>query len=98
MLLERLELDMELDRVGGPETEGLYSDVAAKGADALRKGSLWHAYRRGWATARKHLPGADVAELGGWGATETMEKVYQQADPGTMIAIVSTRHELREAK
>ncbi len=63
-----------------------------------QEGSLWHAYRRGWATARKHLPGADVAELGGWGATETMEKVYQQADTGTMIAIVSTRHELREAK
>jgi hypothetical protein len=63
-----------------------------------QKGSLWHAYRLGFATARKHLPAADVAELGGWGGTETLEKVYQQANIGTMLAIVSTRHELREAK
>jgi len=27
-------------------------------------GSLWHAYRRGWATSRKHLPTADVAAAG----------------------------------
>ena len=45
VLLERLELDMELDRVGGPDTEELeYSESATKGAEALRKGSYWHAY------------------------------------------------------
>jgi hypothetical protein len=28
-------------------------------------GGLWHLYRRGWATARKHLPITDVAAAGG---------------------------------
>jgi hypothetical protein len=28
-------------------------------------GSLWHAFRRGWVTARKHLPDVDVAAAGG---------------------------------
>ena len=31
------------------------------------KGGLWHAYRRAWATSRKHLPVGDVAATGsGW--------------------------------
>jgi hypothetical protein len=30
-----------------------------------QKGSLWHAYRRKWATERKHLPDVDVAAAGG---------------------------------
>ena len=29
-------------------------------------GGLWHAYRRKWATERKHLPLNDVAAAGGW--------------------------------
>ena len=41
-----------------------------RGAEKLAKlpkqsGSLWHAYRRGWVTARKHLPDVDVAAAGG---------------------------------
>lgn len=63
-----------------------------------QQGTLWHAYRRGWVVARKDLPSVDVAKLGGWSGTETMERVYQQADMGTMLEIVQTRHELREAK
>jgi integrase len=31
-----------------------------------QEGSAFHAYRRGWATARKHLPLPDVAAAGGW--------------------------------
>ncbi len=31
-----------------------------------QKGSLWHAYRRKWATERKHLPDVDIAAAGGW--------------------------------
>jgi len=30
------------------------------------KGGLWHPYRRAWATTRKHLPVADVAQAGDW--------------------------------
>jgi hypothetical protein len=35
------------------------------GLEKLERGT-WHPYRRKWATARKHLPLADVAAAGGW--------------------------------
>jgi len=60
-------------------------------------GSLWHAYRRGWATARKHLPDADVAAAGGWVDTMTLRAVYQQADEATMYRVVSEPMQIREA-
>ena len=41
-------------------------------------GSLWHAYRRAWATTRKHLPVVDVAAAGGW------------TDIGTFAQVLST--------
>ena len=61
-------------------------------------GSLWHAYRRKWATERKHLPGADVAAAGGWANELTLMKVYQQPDPETMLLVVLGGGELRERK
>ena len=61
-------------------------------------GSLWHAYRRKWATERKHLPDADVAAAGGWANPNTLRLVYQQADADTMLRVVLERGELREAK
>ena len=61
-------------------------------------GSLWHAYRRKWATERKHLPDADVAAAGGWANPDTLRLVYQQADADTMLRVVLERGELREAK
>ena len=61
-------------------------------------GSLWHAYRRRWATARKHLPDADVAAAGGWANPNTLRLVYQQADADTMLRVVLEPDELREAK
>lgn len=60
-------------------------------------GSLWHAYRRGWATARKHLPDIDVAAAGGWADTATLKAVYQQADETTMYRVVSEPLKIREA-
>ena len=39
-------------------------------------GSLWHAYRRRWATVRKHLPAQDVAKAGGWASVGMVENVY----------------------
>lgn len=63
-----------------------------------QKGTLWHAYRRKWATERKHLPAADVAAAGGWGSVETLQRAYQQADQATMLRVVLEAGELREAR
>ena len=54
--------------------------------DHERQGG-WHQFRRGWATAKKHLPIQDVAALGGWRDTETPAQIYQQADAETMLAV-----------
>ena len=56
-------------------------------------GSLWHAYRRAWATSRKGLPTADVAAAGGWSDVGTLLRCYQQPDDATMLAVMS--HEQR---
>jgi len=53
-----------------------------------QKGSLWHAYRRKWATERKHLPDVDVAAAGGWKTVLTMKTAYQQADPHGILTVV----------
>lgn len=59
-------------------------------------GSLWHAYRRGWATARKHLPATDVAHAGGWKSTGTLQACYLHADMATMLTVVTEPAEIRE--
>ncbi len=59
-------------------------------------GSLWHAFRRAWATARKGHSVRDVAEAGGWASTETLLRCYQQPDPDTMLRVVLDGVELRE--
>jgi hypothetical protein len=61
-------------------------------------GSLWHAFRRGWATARKHMPLKDTTAAGGWASTETLLRCYQQPDKQTMLAVVLGGTELRERK
>lgn len=63
-----------------------------------QKGSLWHAYRRKWATERKHLPDVDVAAAGGWKTVQTLKSAYQQADAETMLRVVLEAGELRDAK
>ena len=52
-------------------------------------GSLWHAYRRGWATLRKRLPDVDVARAGGWSDLSSLKTCYQHADDDTMLEVVS---------
>jgi hypothetical protein len=61
-------------------------------------GSLWHAYRREWATEPKRVPDVDVAGAGGWKKTVTLKTAYQQADPETILRVVLEAGELREAK
>jgi integrase len=63
-----------------------------------QKGSLWHAYRRKWATERKHLPDVDVAAAGGWANTVSPKTAYQQAEAETMLRVVLANEALREAE
>jgi hypothetical protein len=51
-------------------------------------GSLWHAFRRLWATERKALPVRDVAAAGGWKDATTLINCYQQPDEATLRAVV----------
>ncbi|MCP3980608.1 MAG: helix-turn-helix domain-containing protein [bacterium] len=45
VLLERLELDMELDRLGGPDTSGgTYAELTELGNQAIQHGRHWDAY------------------------------------------------------
>ncbi len=61
-----------------------------------QSGSLWHAWRRGWVTSRKHLPDVDVAAAGGWKDVSTLRSCYQRPDPHTMLEVVVGARELRE--
>jgi len=47
------------------------------------EGSMWHAFRRLWATARKAFPVKDVAAAGGWKDVNTLIDCYQQPDDDT---------------
>ncbi len=51
-------------------------------------GSLFHAYRRGWVTARKHLSIKDVAAAGGRKREETLMRHYIQPDTATMLQVL----------
>jgi integrase len=59
-------------------------------------GGLWHPYRRGWATSRKHHSVADVAAAGGWKDLNTLTECYMQADNDTMLAVMSEPKKLRD--
>lgn len=64
------------------------------------KGTLWHAYRRKWASERKHHPLPDVAAAGGWKDYNTLLECYQAPDATAILAVMSEprkRHELRAA-
>jgi integrase len=60
------------------------------------KGSLWHAYRRGWATARKDLPISDVAFAGGWSDATTLLRCYQQPDDATLLRVMCEPRKILE--
>ena len=51
-------------------------------------GGRWHPYRRLWASERKALPDADVAQAGGWRDTRALKMSYQLADPATVLRVV----------
>jgi hypothetical protein len=66
-------------------------------AVAEARGSLWHSYRRGWATARKDLPISDVALAGGWTDATTLLRCYQQPDDATLLRVMSEPRKILEA-
>jgi integrase len=51
--------------------------------------SGWHAFRRGWATARKTLPLKDLARAGDWADGGTPFRHYQQADRESTLAVIN---------
>lgn len=59
------------------------------------RGFGFHAFRRLFATSRKHLPVQDVAEAGGWRGTQVLRDLYQQCDPETLEAVVLGPRQLR---
>jgi hypothetical protein len=60
--------------------------------------TLWHAYRRLWATARKGLPDVDVAQAGGWSSLDALKVAYQRPDSETVLRVVTHASELREVR
>ena len=59
-------------------------------------GTLWHGYRRGWATARKDMPAVDVAASGGWKSVATMQKSYMDTGLADQLRVVTAPVEVRE--
>jgi integrase len=51
----------------------------------------YHAFRRLWASERRHLPAQDVAAAGGWRSLEVMRSAYQHADAETVYPVVESR-------
>jgi hypothetical protein len=70
--------------------------LTESGRRDLNPRPLWHAYRRGWATARKDLPIKDVAAVGGWKDIQTLVNCYQQADDDTMLLVMSHPKKISE--
>ena len=67
------------------ELASIWLVVAGKLAGLPKQdGSLWHAFRRKWATERKTLPNVDVAAAGGWKSPRTLVEIYQRPDSATM--------------
>ena len=78
---------------------GKWLEVAERKAELPKlDGSLWHCYRRAWATSRKDLPVADVAAAGGWSDVGTLLRCYQQPDDATMLEVMSHQGRVVERK
>ncbi len=57
----------------------------------------WHGFRRRFATQRRHLPPKDVAYLGGWISTYTMQQAYEQVDRDGLAAVLADKRPLVHA-
>ena len=61
-------------------------------------GSLWHAYRRKFATERMHHPLKAIADAGGWKDVATLLTCYQQTDQATLLAVMSETRKLSDQR
>lgn len=59
------------------------------------KGSLWHAFRRRWATLRKDYPLRDLAAAGGWEDLPTA-LMYQHPDQETLRRVIDHPKQLQK--
>jgi len=53
----------------------------------------YHAYRRAYASERKHLPDVDVARSAGWRDPATTKRSYQHPDPLTTLRVIENEPE-----
>ena len=51
-------------------------------------GGRWHPYRRLFATELRTIPVHDVAAAGGWRSVETVQRIYQRAEPSGVLSAV----------
>ncbi len=83
-----------------PMDRHVFARLLKKAEDAAGlpklEGSLWHAYRRKWATERKHLPLVDVAAAGGWTGTATLSTCYQQPTNDVLLAVMTEERKVRD--
>lgn len=61
------------------------------------QGSLWHCWRRSWATARKGHAIRDVMYAGGWRRPQVLLDAYQAADAEAVRAVVEEPRKVRSA-
>ena len=72
--------------------------LEAEAAGQIEKldGSLWHAYRRKWASERMHHPIKAVAHAGGWSDVGTLISCYQQPDEEAVLAVLNEPRKRRD--
>lgn len=79
-------------RAIGKEIAGWWLRKAERLAklEHLERGG-YHAFRRAWASERRHLPAQDVAAAAGWRSLQVMRSAYMQADAATVLSVVESR-------
>lgn len=74
------------------ESKPIRRDVAARWLLRAEKlaglPSVYHPYRRLWASERQHLSDVAVAKAGGWSDTQTLKLYYQHARPADILRAV----------
>ena len=75
----------------GKEMAGWWLRKAEKLAklEHLERGG-YHAFRRAWASERRHLPAQDVAAAAGWRSLSVMRTAYMHADAATVYSVVES--------
>lgn len=75
----------------GKEIAGYWLRKAEKLAklERMERGG-YHAFRRAWASERRHLPAQDVAAAAGWRSLSVMRSAYMHPDAQTVLSVVES--------